>query len=142
MPVQLDIFTAPPPTLAEYKAQQEAKQRESWKSCWDWGGPVVGGYCTIQTCRTTLEAGGVTGAYTELCRLLEERPDGSWLAVIEMGEFEWCGGKRGPWHKDGTRVILGITDIWAPHPSGAYQRLLAQQPGQYPPGHTALESES
>jgi len=47
--------------------------------------------------------------YTEECRLIEQRADGKWLAVIEMGEVH---GK--PWHKDGTRLLLGERDIWPP----------------------------
>jgi hypothetical protein len=45
----------------------------------------------------------------EQCRLLEQRPDGSWLAMIEMGEVH---GR--PWHKDGKRLILEDADIWPP----------------------------
>jgi hypothetical protein len=120
MPLQLDIFELPPPTLAEKRALQEAQQRQSWKLFWDWDGPTVGGFCTIQSCHAKLEGGGEIYAYTELCRLIEERPDGTWLAVIEMGERDWYGKGVHRWSKDGTRVILGALDIWAPNPSRAY----------------------
>lgn len=118
MSTQLDMFVAPPPTRADFEDQQ----RKSWKVCWDWDGPTVGGFCTIDTIGTRVEGGGNIYAYTELARLLEERPDGTWLAVIEMGERDWYGTGVHRWDKDGTRVILEICDIWPPVPLLQKQR--------------------
>lgn len=107
--MQLDLF-APEPPPPPVRRTPEEEQRHSWAVCWpEWEGPRVGGYCEVDEICATKEEGGQIYCYTELCRLLEERPDGSWLAVIEMGEVH---GK--PWDKDGTRLILPITNIWPP----------------------------
>lgn len=97
------------------KTEYELRHRHSWRVCWNWDGPTAGGACDIHTCCVTL-AEPVEGntlrtiyAYIERCILLEERPDGTWLAEIAMGIVH---GK--PWHKDGTRVLLKTTDIWPP----------------------------
>lgn len=83
---------------------------ESRRICWpEWEGPTVGGLCEVANCIAQKEDGSSLYAYMEQCRLIERRPDGTWLAVIEMGEV-W--GK--PWSKDGTRLVLEETDIWPP----------------------------
>jgi hypothetical protein len=86
------------------------RHREAWRYCWpEWGGPRVGELVEVAECIAKQEDGTPLYAYMESCRLLEERPDGSWLAVIEMGEVH---GE--PWLKDGTRLLLAVTDIWPP----------------------------
>ncbi len=106
MSIQLDLF-APTPKPPRDRIAEHIR---SWEVCWpEWDGPRVGGYCEVHTIGAQIEGGGYTYCYMELCRLLQERPDGSWLAVIEMGEI------RGePWIKDGTRLILPIDSIWPP----------------------------
>lgn len=88
----------------------EQRHTESWRVCWpEWPGPLAGGFCEANQCVVDREDGGRIYAYSELCRLLERLPDGKWLAVIEMPEI---GGK--PWPKNGTRLLLAVTDIWPP----------------------------
>lgn len=95
---------------AEAKRRRTENHIRSRRICWpEWDGPEVGGLCSVAGCIAQKEDGSPLYCYTETCRLLELRPDGSWLAVIEMGEV-W--GKPWPW--DGTRLILEETDIWAP----------------------------
>lgn len=108
---QMTMFIADLDREAAQAAQlaREESQRRSWLCCWDWLGPSVGQPCTIDTCCVTLEAGGSMYAYMERCMLLEELPDGRWLAEIAMGNV-WDK----PWPKDGTRVFLSICDIWPP----------------------------
>lgn len=107
----------------EKERQDAARERIEYHQrmrlvCWpEWSGPAVGGFCEVGTCIAKKAEGGMIYAYTELCRLLDHRDDGTWLAVIEMGEVH---GK--PWHKDGTRLILEETDIWPP------VRLLSEAP--------------
>lgn len=110
---------------------REAKQvervehhRRSRKVCWpEWDGPAVGELCDVCELIAQQEDGGTIYAYMEQCRLLEERPDGTWLAVIEMGIVH---GK--PWYKDGTRLILGDLDIWPPVRQLAAARRAASNP--------------
>lgn len=84
--------------------------RQSRRACWpEWAGPAAGELCDVAGCTVRKEDGTTIYAYTEQCRLLEQRPDGSWLAVIEMGTVH---GK--PWPGDGTRLILEDTNIWPP----------------------------
>lgn len=93
-----------------HRLKVEADQIKAWKDCWNWDGPKVGGSCEINSCGgTELEGGGTTYAYMENCTILEELPDNRWLCCIAMGLVD---GK--PWRKNGTRVILGIRDIWPP----------------------------
>ena len=97
------------------KAAAEKSQRDAWRKSWGWEGPKAGEYCEIDSCVVPTEHGGPVYAYLEQVRLIEERADGTWLAEIEMGVKRWWG-KQVPfrWPKDGTRVILGIRDIWPP----------------------------
>jgi len=111
--------------VAEDQKRNEDRQRQkrisdhiaAWGYCWGWSGPEVGQPCEIHTIGTLLadpdpnkfNGSETIYAYMERCILLEHRPDDTWLAEIAMGEV-W--GK--PWHKDGIRVILGVTDIWPP----------------------------
>lgn len=95
----------------------EAQHRKSWMLCWGWEGPEVGKPCDINSCGVKLaepdpekyNGSETIYAYMERCILLEERPDGYWLAEISMGIVH---GK--PWYKDGTKVLLSINDIWPP----------------------------
>ena len=97
------------------KEAAEEFQRSAWRNCWGWEGPKAGEYCEIGSCVVPTEHGGTVYAYTEQVRLIEERADGTWLGEIDMGVKQWWG-KEKPfrWPKDGTRVILGIRDIWPP----------------------------
>lgn len=104
--MQLGLFDPPKQDPNEY-------QRSLWKSCWDWDGPVLGKLCTINSCTVQKVEGGMIYAYTELCRLVEERTDGSWIGCIEMKARGWNLPLL-PWPKDGICVILQIIDIWPP----------------------------
>jgi len=89
---------------------QEFTQKDYWKACWDWDGPVAGGFCEVDCCIADLADGsGSLYCYMEQCRVLEERTDGRYLVEIAMGTVH---GK--PWGKDGTKLILSIDEIWAP----------------------------
>lgn len=97
----------------------------SWGYCWGWTGPEVGQPCEIHTVGTLLadpspdqfKGSKTIYAYMERCILLDHRNDGTWLAEIAMGEIRGV-----PWHKDGIRVILEITDIWPPTRDIRWQR--------------------
>ena len=78
-----------------------ARRREeillfSWAT-WGWEGPTVGGACEIDIPVAETEEGGSLYCYCERARLIEQRPDGRWLAAIEM---------PGDWCKNGRRVLL------------------------------------
>jgi hypothetical protein len=110
----LDLFAADDAlrrqeAAAKSKVDAEDRQRHYWRVLWDWDGPAVGEICEIDTCVVPTANGRSLYCYTEQVRLIELMPDGRWLAEISMGEVR---GK--PWHKDGTRVLLGICDIWPP----------------------------
>ncbi len=92
---QPDLFDKP------NQLSEEESQRKSWKTCWNWDGPVVGGYAEISTPIVDLANGGSQYLYMLRVKMLELLPDGRWLA--EVSDYE-------P-HK-GTRVILGVCDIW------------------------------
>lgn len=85
---------------AQENAEREALREDALQSSWDvwgWSGPVVGEMCEIDLpCPDTVE-GGRLYCYTELARLIEQRPDGLWIAEIAMPE---------PWAKNGRRVLL------------------------------------
>jgi hypothetical protein len=86
---QLDLFSEP---------AVAAEPNPIWKP---------GDYCDFTgSIFIDLEAGGGMYAYDERCRLIEKRPDGKWIGVIEM-VMVWGH----PWAKDGTRVILDENDI-------------------------------
>jgi hypothetical protein len=99
--------------------EQLAEHRASWRYCWDWDGPTVGGFCQVNQCIAKLyepihdpkhrDVQFTIYAYMERCRLLKQLESGEWLAVIEMGIVH---GK--PWHKDGTLVVLDDLNIWPP----------------------------
>ena len=89
MTEQLDLFNEPAVAVEE-------------KSLWK-----AGDYCDFTGgIFIDIEAGGGMYAYDERCRLVEKRPDGKWIGVIEMG-MVWGH----TWAKDGTRVILDENDI-------------------------------
>lgn len=99
---QLDLFEAAPRVVRQWT------RAEHWDSL-GYDGPASGRLCDIDTLCVDLESGGSIYAYMEQCRLIEHRPDGKWLAVIEMGTTHGT-----PWGKDGTRVLLSEDDIWPP----------------------------
>ena len=104
---QLELFSNP-----------RRSPEESWKNCWDWDGPVVGGYCDVgELCARQADGGNSIFCYMEQCRVLEALPNDEWLVEIAMGEVD---GK--PWPKDGARLILSKDDIWPP------TRILRGQP--------------
>ena len=72
-------------------------------------GPAPGRYCDINPLCVELETGGSIYAYMEQCRLIEKRPDGKWLAVIDMVTIHGVA-----WFKNRTRVILKEEDMWPP----------------------------
>lgn len=97
-----------------------AEHRRSWKCCWDWDGPTVGGlldvHSTMATLKTPIQcepddqhdrpyAQKVIYAYMEQARVLEI--DGRTVtAVLEGNDY--------PGTKDGTVIILDMLDVWAP----------------------------
>lgn len=96
---QLELFAPRRPTI-----------EEQWLLCWGWEGPEVGGLCEVDTiCADRADGSGTIYCYMEQCRVLEVLPGDRYLVEIAMGEV-W--GK--PWSKDGTRLILGKTEVWAP----------------------------
>lgn len=100
---QPDLFAAI--EAAEAERQRIEQHRRQLQSCWpEWPGPEVGGLCSVNSTVVQQEDGESIYAYKATCRLLEQRPDGTWLAVIE-GESRW---------RDEVRLILAETDIWAP----------------------------
>ena len=102
-------------TAARRKAEAEEHQKELWRLCWDWDGPKAGEHCEIDTRVVSKEDGGTVYVYMEQAKLIEERPDGTWLAEIDMGVANWWDSKTPfKWPHDGTRVILRICDIWPP----------------------------
>jgi len=93
----------------EFASPAYAWTREQYWSSLGYDGPVPGRYCNIEPLIAELEAGGTIYAYMEQCRLVEKRPDGRWLAVIDMGITN-----RAKWCKDGTRILLSEDEIWPP----------------------------
>lgn len=85
----------------------ELQHIESWKICWGWNGPVAGEYCQVNTPIVEKENGERLYCYMERCKLIMEMIDGRWLVEIDM---PLQNGKQ--WSKNGTRLLLGITDIW------------------------------
>jgi len=97
-----DLFAAQESAARE--ARREAILLHSWHA-WGWSGPEVGGLCEIDLPIVDTPEGGSLYCYTEQARLIEQRPDGRWLAVIEMGDG---------WHKDGRQVLLERDRIGPP----------------------------
>lgn len=85
------------------------KHMLNWDLCWGWKGPREGGLCETNTCSPPAVFGRNGYAYTEQCRLLRELPDGRWVARIEMGVVHGS-----PWWKDGTLLLLSVTEIAPP----------------------------
>jgi hypothetical protein len=100
--MQLDLFTK-----EITRSSVDAAHIESWETCWGWDGPKVNGFCEVNTPIVEKADGGKIYCYMERCRLIDIRDDGKWLTEIEMPEIN---GKH--WSKNGTKLILGITDIW------------------------------
>lgn len=100
MNAQLELFFVP--------SAKSWTQEDYWASL-GYDGPEPGRFCSIDRIIVELEGGGSIYAYMEQCRLIEKRPDGRWLAVIEMGIVHGA-----PWGKDGTLVILSVDEIWPP----------------------------
>lgn len=103
---QLDLFSEVPDTFGA--RIREPSRAAQWKMV-GYDGPAPGRYCDIDDCLADLENGGKIYSIFEQCRLIERRPDGRWLAVIEMGLVHGA-----QWSKDGTRVLLDEDNIWAP----------------------------
>ena len=95
MITQLDLFKKPS-TLSP-----EESQRKAWKTCWNWDGPVAGGYAQIDAPIVELASGGERYLYMLRVEMIELLPDGRWLA--EVCDYE---------PQMGVRVILGVCDIW------------------------------
>ena len=92
---QLELF-APAPRSPEFW----------WRVCWDWDGPEVGNLCEVGDCvAERADGAGLLYCYMEQCRVLEAMPDDRWLVEIEM---------HAGWAKNGTRLILGKSEIWPP----------------------------
>ena len=89
-----DLFTAQ--ESAERDARREANLLHSW-AAWGWHGPVAGELCDIDIPIVDTPDGRSLYCYTEQARLIEQQPDGLWLAVIEM---------PGEWFKNGRQVLL------------------------------------
>ena len=89
-----DLFAAQ--EAADRAARQEANLLHSWKT-WGWHGPKAGELCDVDLPIVDTPDGGSLYCYTEQARLIEQQPDGLWLAVIEM---------PGEWFKNGRQVLL------------------------------------
>ena len=89
-----DLFAAQ--ESAERDARREANLLHSW-AMWGWQGPQAGELCDIDIPIPDTPEGGGLYCYTEQARLIEQQPDGLWLAVIEM---------PGEWFKNGRQVLL------------------------------------
>jgi len=58
---------------------------------------------TAGICGTREDNGSQFYCYMETIRLVEEREDGRWIGVIDMGLVHGT-----PWSKDGTRLVLTV----------------------------------
>lgn len=102
----IDLFAEQ--EAAERDARREHILLHSWRT-WGWNGPTVGGLCEVGMPIVATPDGPSLYCYMEQARLLEQRADGMWLAVIEMGNV------RGePWFKDGRHVLLRRDEIAPP----------------------------
>jgi hypothetical protein len=93
-----------PDLFAEVEAEDRATKRIALN--WRDRRPAVGDYVNTNGICGTLEDGSTLYCYTERVRLVEQRHDGKWIGVIDMG-LVW--GK--PWCKDGTRLVMGLEDM-------------------------------
>ena len=112
MPDQMEfLFIEEQEKQQKAKRQREAEEehRHMWEICWGWDGPQIGQPCEIDSCVVPKENGESLYCYMERCIVLEQLKDGRYLAEIAMGIVH---GQ--PWSKDGTRVVLGVRDIWPP----------------------------
>jgi hypothetical protein len=89
-----DLFA--PQEAVDLAIRREAILRFSWDT-WGWPGPMAGELCEIDLPVVNTPEGGSLYCYTEQARLIEQQPDGLWLAEIEM---------PGDWFKNGRRVLL------------------------------------
>lgn len=91
------------------RLEREESQREDWRICWGWSGPVAGEYAEIGSIGVSMaidsaEHNSIYG-YCQRVKLIHELPGGRWLCRIE--DHEDLGD-------NGTLVVLGIIDIWPP----------------------------
>jgi hypothetical protein len=94
---QADLFAD-----VEADDRREAYVRQTWRGQL----PSVGDYVTTAGICGTLEDGSRLYCYTERVRLVEQRTDGKWIGVIDMGMVH---GR--PWGKDGTRLVMGLDEM-------------------------------
>ena len=116
---------------ANEDAKRAMRREEILLSSWDtwgWAGPSEGGECEIDTPIVPTEEGGMLYCYCERARLVAQRPDGKWIAIIDM---------PGDWHKNGRRLVLDRYDIGPPRRDIRAERMTANKryppkPGAYP----------
>lgn len=81
---------------ANVAERREANLQHLW-SVFGWRGPEVGGMCEIDIPIPDTPDGSSLYCYMEQARLIEQQPDGLWLAEIAM---------PGDWLKNGRRGLL------------------------------------
>jgi len=90
-------------TQGELFAPQKIPIEYWWKTCWNWPGPEVGGYCQVHDLTAEREDNGQqTYAYMLRCRVLERLPDGRYLVEVDNPGIGWKQG----------RLILPKDNIW------------------------------
>jgi len=95
----------------EFRREEIAKKKHSWKICWDWDGPKVGEPLEVGIpCVTEFESGEKRFHYCEPCIAEEEIEPDIWIVRIEFPESapEYCK------MKNGTKLKLSAEEIWAP----------------------------
>lgn len=96
-------------------ASRDEEHMARMRRCWpEWDGPREGLHCQVGQICAEHEADGVVGYhYTERCRLLHQREDGCWIAVIDHAQDTL---ESAPWMaaSNGVRLVLPLSSIWPP----------------------------
>jgi hypothetical protein len=90
-------------TQGELFVPQKIPIEHWWKTCWNWPGPEIGGYCQVNDITAEREDNGQhTYAYCMRCRILRQLPDGRYLVEVDNPGIFWKQG----------RLILPKENIW------------------------------
>ncbi len=106
---QVNMFVYDEAERAVLERKKAEQDHIEWWKRFDWSGPTVGSLCEVGVCIADTPDGGRLYCYWEQCRLIEQLPDGRWLAEIAEGIVH---GE--PWPKDGRRVVLSVLEIDPP----------------------------